>query len=636
MGKLKRIAGVSVSLVVGIGAAVALFVNGQQLDNPWSLAGWGAWWFADSEKHLAFLFVCLIGGINAARLSKGLFTPSPATHEHLKSALTPIATKTDLENLGARLVAKLAQDRAPDAPPQNKEIATAQAATVSSVLTSQDALDAKAKKALAQGDINGAIEAILSAAREDREQSARRYREAGTLAYGRNVALAIDAFSQAEKLDPGDFLTRHFLVRLFLAVGNSGKAEEWARSAQDAATDEQSRMVAVGTIADVLVVKGDLVAAKPLFDKVLSIAKKLAIANLSDGRAQRDVAVSLNRTGDILARQGDLDGALKAYREGLDVVRILAAADPFDAKTQRDVSISLDRIGNMLARQGDLDGALKVYREGSEMRSKLAAADSSDAQAQRDVYVSLNKTGDMLARQDDLDGALKAYREGLDVVRKLATADPSDAQAQSDISVCLERIGNMLALQSDLDGALKAYREGLEIWRKLAAVDPSDARVQRGVSVCLNKTGNMLALQGDLDGAFNTYREGLEIRRKLAAADTIDAQAQRDVSMSLDRIGNMLALQGDLDGALKAYREGLEIRCKLADADPSDAQAKVDLGLSYTKLGDVAEAMDDKASACKHFREAQELLEAVLENAPEWKMVQRMAQAAARDAARNS
>ena len=76
----------------------------------------------------------------------------------------------------------------------------------------------------------------------------------------------------------------------------------------------------------------------------------------------------------MLEAQGKLAEALQAYRDSLTIDERLAAADRSNVKWQRDLSVSYENIGDVLVKQGNLSEALRVYGEDLAIAERLAKA----------------------------------------------------------------------------------------------------------------------------------------------------------------------------------------------------------------------------------------------------------------------
>ena len=74
---------------------------------------------------------------------------------------------------------------------------------------------------------------------------------------------------------------------------------------------------------------------------------------------------------------GDLQDATTAATQGLDILRKLAARDQGNARAQRDVAIGLEKLGDVKLQEGDQAGALAAYQESLEIGRKLASQDKA-------------------------------------------------------------------------------------------------------------------------------------------------------------------------------------------------------------------------------------------------------------------
>lgn len=374
------------------------------------------------------------------------------------------------------------------------------------------------------------------------------------------------------------------------------------RAAPDDPRVRRLRFASLDETVQVLLVRGDIPAAKRAVTAERSVAESLAASDPDSPGRQRDLSVAYEKMGDVLTAQGDGPGALTAFRSSLAIRERFGAADPASALWQRDISTSRNKIGGVLLSQGDRVGALAAYRASKAIRERLAAAAPNDPQRQRDLSISLDNVGGLLLAQGDRDGALEAHRAAFAIGERLAIADPTNAELQRDVSVSHNNIGAVLFAMDDLPGALTEYRAGKQIIERLTATDAGNTDWQRDLSVSDDKIGRVLAAQGDPDGALASYRSGMAIATRLSAADPANLAWQRDLMVSKNTIGNVLLQQGDKDGALAAYQSGKEIAERLAAADHANADWQRDLEISHNKVGQVLGVQGRKADALASFR----------------------------------
>jgi serine/threonine protein kinase len=307
---------------------------------------------------------------------------------------------------------------------------------------------------------------------------------------------------------------------------------------------------------------GSTPARASLVQTALEYLQKLSSQAGDDPDLLREIFAAYIRVGDVQgnpygANLGDNQGALASYRKALHIARQLANADPTSGRAQRDLAQSHQRIGDVLFAVKDTSAALESHREAMGIVQKLAGANPADARAQRDLAVCYNRTGDVLAASADRSGALECFQKSLAIVQKLAEADPKNTRAQRDLSVGHERIGDMLSADGDTSGALDQYRKGMDIAQKLADDDPGNAKVQRSLSVRHSRIAAMLTANGDANGALESYRKSLAIAQKLADADPTNADAQRDLLVCFNKMGRGFEQLASDTG--KSARERIEL-----------------------------------------------------------------------------
>ena len=212
---------------------------------------------------------------------------------------------------------------------------------------------------------------------------------------------------------------------------------------------------------------GLLSAARKVYQQAFEIAQKLAAADPSDARAQRDLSVSYERLGDVQRQSGQVTEALGSYQKDLEISQKLAAADPSDAQAQRDLSISYSKLGDVQLQSGQVTEALGWNQKALEISQKLAAADPSDARAQRDLFISYSKLGDVQRQSGQVTEALGSYQKGLAISQKLAAADPSDAQAQLDLVASHHKIATVQQRQKQYEQAIESYGRALKVLQTL-------------------------------------------------------------------------------------------------------------------------------------------------------------------------
>ena len=285
-----------------------------------------------------------------------------------------------------------------------------------------------------------------------------------------------------------------------------------------------------------------------------------------------------DKIGDVLVAQGKLDEALKAYRDSLAIAERLAAADRSNTRWQRDLSVSYNKVGDVLVAQGKLDEALKPTATASPSRERLAAADRSNTEWQRDLSVSYNKVGDVLVAQGKLDEALEAYRASLAIRERLAAADRSNTRWQRDLSVSLRA-----------RSATCWWRRASSTRRSRPTATASPSASGSPPPIAATRSGSAICRCRTTRSATCWWRRASSTRRSRPTATASPSASgsprpiaatcgwQRDLAFSHGRVASVFQKLGKLAEALAELRRGWAIMAALVAMASGHAQWAKDL-----------------------------------------------------------
>ncbi|TNF18753.1 MAG: hypothetical protein EP318_17420 [Rhodobacteraceae bacterium] len=405
-------------------------------------------------------------------------------------------------------------------------------------------------------------------------------------------------------------------------------------------------------LGNVLVVEGNLSAARAAYSEGFAAAEAYLAAAPEDRARQRILWVAQDKLGNVARTMGDLGTAQKAYAAGLQMIETMAEADPEDIQAQSDLATNLERIGDMAQDTGDLATARAAYLRSLEISERLVAlrpddtlwrrnlalayrrqadiavalGDLSAARAdydrarvivaalaegapevlewQRDISILDTKLGDLARKQGDLTDAQASYAAALDIADDLAVHDPGNTEWQRDLSISYERLGDVQRDVGDLASAQSAYDAALAIRQELTARDPANTQWQRDLSLVHTKRGDIALARGDPAAATRAYRAVLEIAEALAARDPENRTWQRDLEVALNRLGDAAFAANDPEAAREAYEAGQAIALALAARDPENTLWRRDVSVSGNRLGDALWALGDTGAAAQAYRSA--------------------------------
>ncbi|ETX01539.1 MAG: hypothetical protein ETSY1_07045 [Candidatus Entotheonella factor] len=306
------------------------------------------------------------------------------------------------------------------------------------------------------------------------------------------------------------------MSRIYMVFGDITQAEKSARIAYDISheyDDKQGCAMAVGFLADVFMIRGDLdEALRMRTEEELPIYERLGDA--------RSLVVTKGKIADILQLRSDLDEALRIRtEEELPVYEQLGDV--------RSLAVTKGKIADILQLRGELDEALRILTEDQlPVYERL-----SDV---REVAVTQGKIADILQLRGELDEALRIRtEEELPVYERLGEVN--------SIAVTKGQIADILQLRGNLDEALRMRREEeLPVYERLGEV--------RSIAITKSKIADILQLRGNLDEALRMRREEeLPVYERLGDV--------RLIAVAKGKIADILQLRGDLDEALRIRLE---------------------------------------------------------------------------------
>jgi len=308
--------------------------------------------------------------------------------------------------------------------------------------------------------------------------------------------------------------------------------------------------------------------AKEHFEKALEIFRTcLGTEN------HPSVAVCYHNIGNVLRDQGKLEEAKKLYEKSLEI-RVNCLGED-----HTDVAQSYCSIGNVLKGQGKFDAAkLLMEKAASHLISSYGTEDHLDLGW---IY---NNLGSVLKDQGDLAGAKKHYEKALKIrINCLGTKN------HRDIATTYVNLGDVLKGQKFFAEAKAAYETALEI--RIACL----GRNHIDVADCYDNIGLALLLQSDFSGAKTIYENALEIYTDCLGTN------HASVAATYSNIGTALKAQGHLVEAKKSYENALEFY--IIYRKESDVKA----AKIYKNLGDVLKAQEDYSGAKEAYKNALEV-----------------------------
>ena len=312
------------------------------------------------------------------------------------------------------------------------------------------------------------------------------------------------------------FLGEHrqgFTGRMYLP-----HAAKYAQVMLAEATPSVSAGAFIINLANLLQTVGDTAAARPLYERALSIREQTL------GPTHPATANSLDNLANLLQTVGDYAAACPLYERVLSILeQTLGPAHP-------DTAASLNNLANLLQTVGNYAAARPLYERAlSILEQTLGPAHPDTAMGLTYLALLLKDVGDTAAARPLHERALAIFEQ------TLGPAHPDTDRSLTTLAILLKDVGDTAAARPLYERAL-AIREQI--------LDPTHPDTARS----LNNLASLLQTVGDYAAARPRYE------RALAIYEQTLGPAHPDTARSLNSLASLLRNVGELAKAAALYR----------------------------------------------------------------------------------
>ena len=364
---------------------------------------------------------------------------------------------------------------------------------IEAIVASGNAQKQSALGKLDAGDAQGAADAMARVAAEQAraasttgDVAAESWREAGGLYYGIDTQRAVEAYREADRLQPGHPETLEMLAHSLARTGRLDEARQAFERVLELDASPAVRAAAQGGLGNLARQQGDYAQARAHLEEALSLAtehgleaERIHVLTYLGGLAREQ--------GDLAAAQRYLDSAL-AHAEGMQDESVKASI--------------LGSLGTLAAARGDLahaeellGQALQIHRKTDNLSGKASA---------------LGNLGAVALMDGDLDTAEVLLQESVAVGHELGWT--------SSIVSDLINLGGIATERGDFEAAEDHLLEAETLAR--------DAGLAELTPIIVYNRGDIARERGDLDSACRLWSEAEPLLSAMGSAHANTAREQ--------------------------------------------------------------------------------------------------------------
>ncbi len=357
--------------------------------------------------------------------------------------------------------------------------------------------------------------------------------------------------------------------------------------------------------------QGELDQALESFQKAIYLLEQSTAAHPSDN-ALTALASARTNAGRVLEARGDFVAAKALYEKVLETSKVLALHESRGIRGQSDLADAYDSLGKIALEQGQLREAIAAYRDVRRIKVQLLAQSPSDRDAQERLLISNAILGRTLALCGADEAARHYVREAVGTAKALVAFDPSQADWREELAWYSLQLGGIARSAGQVGEASSLVNEALHRLGELVAADPTNSMWRQERAAAQVESARLHLARGDLAQAgplLGMARAAIAAERTASPADRnlrlLEAQAEMVA-------GQVAARQHDEGSALTHWTNSRRAISDVAHvgADPNILSTWASTLLLLDQTGTARPVIDQLASMGYRSRDFNALLAA--------------------------
>lgn len=479
----------------------------------------------------------------------------------------------------------------------------------------------EAKHQIERGDTIGASNSIANAAKStaNKAEQAAIYKKAGALAGLSNQYQAIDAYSEALKLDPTDRDSLYWLGWLHQLSGNYREAEDRYNTLLQHSTkagDRRGVFRARLRLGQLNQFRGNMELARRDLDVARTIAENEAKIEQPRNTWQRDLAISYFRIADFLSTLGEYDLALIHYNRSLETDETMFKAYPPGLDYEHGISFSYVGLSELHAAIGNRALAIEFANRSLAIRTKHSTLNPNHLQWQRNLAFSHGALARSLLANGQHSDSVEHYRRALQIHERLSSEYRDNSAWKRSVVIARRDLGYALISTQDLDRALELFQSALSLAKTIRNDDPDATELKVTLAWSHRGVAAALIAQKNFSAALKHYDAERQIREELVKNFPNNYTFQDNLAGYYSTIGFLLEVRlGKHKEAEENYRKGLAILQSLTEQNHDNIYWRGRLGRAYADCADTINKGSQKR-AREYYATAVSIFQTLIKNYP--------------------
>ena len=311
------------------------------------------------------------------------------------------------------------------------------------------------------------------------KEAAEAYREVGAFSFFADTNAALEAYTKAETLDPGDPETLNRLGLLYQRIGDLDKAQAFFGKIVTNGRDKETVARVLVNLGNLFYLRGNFSTAETYFGQALK-------ANQARNN-KAGIAAAYNGLGLISESRGDFDRAQKFYGEAL---KLYEAANQLG-----DTAVVYGNLGNVFLILGNLDRAEEAFKRALRLNESLGRREGA--------ALNYGGLGNLYGVMGDFSRAESAHRKSLEIAESM--------NAKQIVATAKANLGNVYGSQGNHKAAEAMHAAALDLNLALNNTE--------GMAYAYGNLGMAVFQQGDFQRARDLFHKALALNEALGSRE---------------------------------------------------------------------------------------------------------------------